>query len=65
MRLAAIVLSAPLAQTTASCAPCASKWFFASAKSVPASLACSAVTRLPNYTCVAMPVTTAVPPIAS
>src|ERR1051325_2475768 len=65
MRLAATELRAPLAQQAPSCAPCASKWFEASWKDVPASLPSSAAMRRPNSGCVLSPVPTAVPPIAS
>ena len=65
IRLAATLLSAPLAQHAPSCAPCASKWFGASAKCVPVSAVSSAAIRRPNSGCVFRPVPTAVPPIAS
>ena len=65
IRLAATELSAALAHTAASCAPCASKWFAASANPVPASAPISAAMRRPNSGWVLRPVPTAVPPIAS
>ena len=65
IRLAATVLSAPLAHAAPSWAPWASKWFAASTKVVPASRPISSAMRRPNSGCVLSPVPTAVPPIAS
>ena len=65
IRLAATAFTAPLAQTAASCEPCAAKWFRASTNGSLVCFATRSATRRANSGCVLSPVPTAVPPSAS
>ena len=65
IRLVAVVLIAPWAKTSASCAARAANLFGAVTKGLPVSCAIAAATRSPNSGCVLSPVPTAVPPAAS
>ncbi len=65
IRLTARVLREPLASTTASLEPWASKWLSASLNLFFVALLSLFATNLANLGCVFIPVPTAVPPIAS